>query len=466
MIEIPALTSLPVLSVLVWAPFAGAIGIATVGRGRAFPGRLLAVLFSSVSLAAATLLFLGFDRMRDFRELGAWLPALGVSYELALDRMGSALALWISLLTPLAILYERPEELDRGRIARLLLVETALLGLLAARDAVLFLAFLGAGLTLFTLMPRDTSMRTFFFFQSAGASLALGFAVVCFHLTLVQNGQPSSEIARFTALVTFPDFDRNMFLLGASATALLAPLFLFSAWLRDSVEGLEGGGRLLLLGGWSIAGPLILIRFVLPAFARGALEAAAPVCAIGALGTIYAGAVPSRGRAGDWWVPLLVGFQGLLVLGLLSSDREAVGSGKLAVIHVALGMTALALLRGSRESSTPPATFRSKFLAGAVVAGLLALPSPSGLPIWWVILRAAFASFPTAAILAGLGTIAMATRLVLRLPAMARGAAEPKNALLLLPLLAGWLLLAAAPHRFVEAVVPPAEETAVEEEPE
>lgn len=407
MTEIPALESLPVLSVLVWAPFLGAIVIASLGRDRAFTRRLVALLFASVSLGAAMFLFLGFDRTGDLRELHAWVPQMGVSYELALDRMGSALALWISLLAPLVILSERPEALDRGRVVGLLVVETALLGLVAARDAVLFLAFLGAGLTVFTLMLRESTMRTFFFFQSAGASLASGFLVACFHLALVQNGHPSSEIARFDSLVTFPDLDRKMFLLGAAASAFLAPLFFFSTWLRGSVERLERGGRLLLLGGWSIAGSLILIRLVIPAFPRGALEAAYPVCGIAALGTIYAGAVPSHGRPGSWWVPLLVGFQGLAVLGLLSSDREAIAAGGLAVFHVALGMTVLALLGSSPEDSTPPATFRSKFLAAAVVAGLLALPAPGGLPIWWVILRAAFASFPVAAVLAGLGTIAI-----------------------------------------------------------
>jgi hypothetical protein len=129
-------------------------------------------------------------------------------------------------------------------------------------------------------------------------------------------------------------------------------------------------------------------------------------------------------------------------------------------------MTALALLGSSPEESTPPATFRSKFLAAAVLAGILALPAPGGLPIWWVILRAAFHSFPAAAVLAGLGTIAMAVRLVLWLPAMARGAAEPKNALLLLPLLLWWLLIASAPDRFVGELVPPGEEMSVESEPE
>jgi NADH-quinone oxidoreductase subunit M len=465
MTEIPALQSLPVLSILVWTPFVGAILVASLGTVRSFAGRSLALLFASLSVAAAALLFLGFGGT-DFGELHGWIPQSGVSYELALDRMGAALALWISLLTLLSMMYEKPEELDRGRAVRLLSVETALLGLVAARDAVLFVGFLGAGLTVLTLMLRESRMRTFFFFQSAGASLALGFAVVCFHLALVQNGHPSSEIARFHSLVTFPDLDRRMFLLGAAATAFLAPLLFFSTWLRGSVEGLEGGGRLLLLGGWSIAGSLLLIRLVLPAFPRGALELASPVCAIAALGTIYAGAVPSRGRAGSWWVPMLVGFQGLAVLGLLSSDAGAMTAAGLSVFDVALGMTALALIGSAPEESTPPATFRSKLLAAAVVAALLALPAPGGLPIWWVILRAAFDSFPAAAVLAALGTIAMALRLVLRLPTMARGAAEPKNALLLLPLLLWWALLAAAPARFVDDLVPSGVETAIESEPE
>jgi NADH-quinone oxidoreductase subunit M len=465
MTSIPVVTSLPLLSILVWSPLVGAVATASLGRERTLPARFLALLFASISLAAAGFLCLG-SESRDLVELHAWLPLMGASYELALDRMGSALALWISVLTPLAILSEGRGELDRRKIVLLLVAETALLGLLASRDAVLFLAFLGAGITVFTLMMRESAVRTFFFFQSAGASLALGFAAVCFHLARVQNGLPSTEIARFAGLVTFAELDARMFLLGAAATAFLAPLFPFSVWLRDTVEALSDGGRLLLLGGWSIAGSLIFIRLVMPAFPGGALEEAAPLCGIAALGTIYAGAIPSRGREGIWWVPLLVGFQGLLVLGLLSSEGGAVTAARLSVFHVALGMTALALLGRTGKDSSSPSTWRSRLLAALIVAGLLAPPAPGGLPIWWVILRAAFDSFPTAAVLAGLGTIAMAVRLLLRLPAMARGASDRRNALLLLPLLVWWLLLATAPYRFVEGFVAPGEETTVESEPE
>jgi NADH-quinone oxidoreductase subunit M len=449
-----SLSAVPVLTILVWTPAIGAVlSLCLAPRAR----RVVSLAAASLALALGTWVWLGSGggSPPGLRELHPWIPSLGISYELALDALGAALGVSIALVALLALLGEDPAEDGRRSVPLVLLAETALLGLVLARDVFLFLSFLGLGIFAGTgLITRSRAPR-FFFFHSAGLGLATGFSLAWYHLAFVQSGFPTGEIARFAGLVTYPDFECRTFLLGAAAACCVAPLFPFGSWLQDSAEALPSSGRALFFGGFSLVAALILLRLVLPSVPTGKNECSGWVVVLAALSMIYAALVPYRGEPRRSFVPLLAGAQGLVVLGLLSGDPRAFGAGQLSVLSVGIAFSALAISSDGGENSEVVPTPLSKALAAILVAFVLWLPESSGLPSVLVILRSHWDRFPVATVLATLGAIGMAVRLVLAYPVLARaGAAQPRLKLLRVVPLLVWFFVASSSLAVPEAASP------------
>jgi len=429
----------PILTVLVWTPAVGALLSAVPGEKQAALRRMLSIGFAALSLALASALALTFETFEPGaspRELRRWIPALGLSYDLSVDGFGSILVLWVALLALLALLSTGSRELGRRATCFILLAETAILGLLTAGDGALFLAFYGAGLLVLTLfLGRIEEMKTFFFFQSAGAALAVVYLAISYHLTWVQTGFPSAEIARLPSLVIFPDVQSRMFLLGAAVVAFAAPLFPFTSWVSSATSALATPGRLLLLGGWSLAGTLFFVRAVLPSHARA--EGALVVMALVAVSLLYAG-IATRVS----WAPLLAAFQGLVVLGLLSPTAEGVAAGRAGMLQLALALSTLALGTADSDDARGPAS------TGGIAVAML-------LPASFLVLREQWTTAPATTALAGLGLFLIMLRLVslvlmLKTPRTLL-ALSRRRIVLLLPLVGFWIFSLLAPSRFIPA---------------
>ncbi len=414
-----------ILSVLVWTPAAGALLSALPAEDRWALRRKLSVGSAALSLALATTVSLAFEPGGSPRELRRWVPSLGLSYDFFVDGLGSVLVVWIAFLALLALVSVGSRELGRRAACLILLAETALFGLATAGDGAQFLAFYGAGLLALTLLlGRVGEMKKFFLFQAAGATLALVYIAISYHLIWVQTGFPSAEIARFPSLVMFPDFQNRMFLLGAAVVACAAPLFPLTSWISGAASALAIPGRLLLFGGWSLAGTLFFVRVVLPAHGRS--EGAHYVMVLAALSLLYAGLASRR-----TWAPLLAGFQGLVLLGLLSPTSEGVAAGRAGMLQLALALTTLALWQGDSEDARGTALTR-----GIAVAMFL--------PPCWVVLREQWSTAPALTAIAVLGLLLAMLRPERTFPPLSR-----RQRLLLLPLLGFWVFSLLASSRYL-----------------
>jgi NADH-quinone oxidoreductase subunit M len=442
------LSALPVLTFLVWTPAVGALLALALKNERASLRRSIAIgaALVALALALAAFAFLELGPGSPYREIVPWIPPLGASYELALDPFGSVFTLWVALLVPLVLFSERPEPLDRVTAALLLFGETALLGLFVSGDFILFFSFYGGGLLALSLLHRRPgAMKSFFVYQTAALALQGGLLLACFHLAWSETGFPSAEIARLSSLVTYPDLQSDLFLLGAVAFAFAAPLFPLAAWLKESEESLSAPSLTFLLGGWSLAPASFLVRIVLPAFPLGASEAGGVVSLFAALSLPVAGLVPYRGTKERSFLPALAGLQALSLLGLLSTRSEGVLAGRMGLLELGLGMTALALwTAGAGSTEGLPLTRASRMSALGVVLAVLYLPGESGLPVWWNVLASSWERSPGVALVAGAGLVLIGLRLLFQVPALARAFHRNRRArlLLLLPLFAWWLLLA------------------------
>ena len=147
----------PVLSIITWAPFAGAVLIMFLARHRPRLVRWLAVISTALSLVLSIAIYVAYDREAagfQFYEELALVPPLGINYQLAVDGM----SLLMVLLTSIIIfagsfaswtVKERSQEF----YALLLLLVTGVFGVFVSLDLfVLFLFYEIAVLPMYLLI--------------------------------------------------------------------------------------------------------------------------------------------------------------------------------------------------------------------------------------------------------------------------------------------------------------------------
>ena len=92
---------IPVLSLITWAPFVGALLIMFTARHRPRAVRLIAAISTGVSAALALWLYVAYDRQASgfqFYEKLPLVPPLGINYELAVDGMSLLMVLLTGII--------------------------------------------------------------------------------------------------------------------------------------------------------------------------------------------------------------------------------------------------------------------------------------------------------------------------------------------------------------------------------
>ncbi|HBH02200.1 MAG TPA: NADH-quinone oxidoreductase subunit M, partial [Candidatus Rokubacteria bacterium] len=92
---------MPVLSVITWSPFVGALLIMFTARRRPLAVRLIAVVTTGVSLLLSLWIWVAYDPEAagfQFYEKVALVPPLGIAYELAVDGISLLLVLLTAII--------------------------------------------------------------------------------------------------------------------------------------------------------------------------------------------------------------------------------------------------------------------------------------------------------------------------------------------------------------------------------
>ena len=95
------MTGLPLLSLIIWSPFLGALLIMFTARRHPLAVRLIAAGSTGVSLVLSLAVYVGYDREAagfQFYEKLALVPPLGISYELGVDGMSLLLVLLTAII--------------------------------------------------------------------------------------------------------------------------------------------------------------------------------------------------------------------------------------------------------------------------------------------------------------------------------------------------------------------------------
>ena len=299
------MSGIPVLSLLVFAPWAGALLLVLLPNLGQRACRALTLVFSLSTLGLGLAAAGSFDRADtgyQFVETHRWIASLNVNYHLGLDGLSLILVLLTGLLAPAGLLASQRGDRDPGHFGMLfLLLQGAALGVFLALDFFHWFIFWELSLLpayfLIKCWGGPGAARAAFQFviytMGGSAFLLLGFVAI-FAATgtldfvqLAHLGASGELGARLSALGGF--WPEAVFLGVFLGFAVKVPLYPIHTWLPAAYAEAPTGVSMFLTGILSKMGVYGFLRILWPLF-PGQLHAAALPLLWLALGGVVLGA--------------------------------------------------------------------------------------------------------------------------------------------------------------------------------
>jgi NADH-quinone oxidoreductase subunit M len=483
------MSNLPLLSLLVFTPWAGAALLAILRRTDARTSRLIALIFSLSTLVLAGAALASFDPARtapQFVEKYAWIAALNVNYHLGLDGLSLVLVLLTGIISPVALLASwRIHNSVRLFGALLLALQGAALGVFLALDFFHWFVFWELSLVpaffLIKLWGGRAATRAAYQFVvytiGGSAFMLLGFAAI-FAATR------TLDFVELAALGADGTLAQKLSTTGGWwPLAVKVPLWPFHTWLPPAYAEAPTGVSMFLTGVMSKMGVYGFLRILWPFF-PGELHAVSGTLLWLALGGVVLGAFAAL-RQTD--LKRMVAYSSINHLSycLLALFAVSAGTGGakpaaeaataalsgtiLQIFNHGLSAAALFACVGILEQRAGGERRLNAFggvrTAAPVFAGLcgvalfssLGLPGLNGFVGEFLIFRGVFGLAPWAAAIACLGLLATALFLLTFWQRVFHGPragaatgefadVQPIEYATLLPLVALMFLLGVAPH--------------------
>ncbi|MCA9897576.1 MAG: NADH-quinone oxidoreductase subunit M [Anaerolineales bacterium] len=297
--------------------------------------RRLALVLSLVPIVLVLIMWVNYDRSAaniQFEVVKEWFPAIGASYHMGIDGISLPLFLLTVILTPLAILASFSiEEKVRMYMVLFLVMETAMLGLFASLDLMIFFVFWEFGLVpmyflikLWGGKDRDYASFKFFIYTMAG-SLGLLLSIQVIGLSMGTFDIPTlMDIWVKTTSGTLAGTGLDVELVKSIAYwaffiafAIKVPIWPFHTWLPDAHTQAPTAGSMILAGVLLKLGAYGFVRLVIPLFPQQANQTAVILAWLGAASIVLGGFA----AFGQWDFKRLVAYSsinhmGFVVLGI------------------------------------------------------------------------------------------------------------------------------------------------------
>jgi NADH-quinone oxidoreductase subunit M len=299
------MNSLPLLSLLVFTPWAGAALLALLRRSNARACRAVALIFSLSTLTLGLVVLAGFDASKNAPQLVeryAWITALNVHYHLGLDGLSLVLVLLTGIIAPTALIASwRIERSPRLFGALFLSLQGAALGVFLALDFFHWFVFWELSLVpaffLIKLWGGAGAARAAYQFViytiGGSAFMLLAFAALFAAtgtLDFVELAQRAADGSVAQNLAKVGGWWPHAVFLGVLlGLAVKVPLWPFHTWLPPAYAEAPTGVSMFLTGIMSKMGVYGFLRILWPIF-PGPLHDAAPVLLWLALGGVVLGA--------------------------------------------------------------------------------------------------------------------------------------------------------------------------------
>ncbi|MCA1827634.1 MAG: NuoM family protein, partial [Myxococcales bacterium] len=283
------------LTIVIFLPVAGAVLTALLPSGEGGQHKGIAFIFSLITFVASIPLWTGFHPGGKWawEQKSEWAPSLGISYHVGVDGVALLLFMLTTFLGPIVVLSSWNFIKERVKVycIALLLLETAMLGTLAALDLVLFYVFWEAMLIpMYLLIGMWGSERRiyaavkFFLFTFVGSVLML---LAIFWLWSNAGRKSFDYVDLLNAGVVAGDTQKWLFLAFALAFAIKVPIWPLHTWLPDAHTEAPAAGSVILAGVMLKMGTFGFIRYAMPLFPQAALEYAPAIAVLGVIGIVY-----------------------------------------------------------------------------------------------------------------------------------------------------------------------------------
>ncbi len=255
------------LSLLIFLPALAAVALFLMPRRQEHNAKYVAALFAALNLALALAMYIGFDSLNmalQYTERIEWIDASSftVQYFVGVDGLSATMMLLTGLLFLVAVLISwRIELRPREYFAWLMALQTAVMGVFAAQDLILFFLFWELELVpMFLLISiwgtgrKEYSAMKFVLYTLSGSALMLvGFLVLGFAAGTFDMEQLAQSD------ITDPAISLNaVFFLILAAFAVKLPVIPLHTWLPDAhtdaptAVSVILAGVLLKMGGYGL----------------------------------------------------------------------------------------------------------------------------------------------------------------------------------------------------------------------
>lgn len=290
------------LSVLVWLPIAAAALVSFWPNLTTLQARRFSLLAATALLVWSLWLVVRFDPGQgslQFSESLAWIPPLGLNYQLGVDGLSLPMLVLNTLLTWIA-LYSSPPTVGRPRLyyALMLLVNASMSGGFAAQNLLLFVLFYELGLIplyLLIVIWGDSNRRGYAAMKFLVYTAVSGIFILGAFLGItLSTGTPAAFDYNPQLTAALPQQAQLILLtLLLIGFGIKIPLFPLHTWLPDAYTEASPPVAIILGGVLAKLGTYGLIRFGLVLFpetwqliAPGLASLGALTAALGALAAI------------------------------------------------------------------------------------------------------------------------------------------------------------------------------------
>ena len=290
-------SNLPLLSIAIWLPMLGGVGLLVSGDQQRQRTRWLALLVALATFVVTLPLYCQFDVAASgmqFQELHPWINALNANYHLGVDGLSMPLILLTSFMTVLVVIagWSSVQQQVGKYLACFLFMEGVMIGLFSSQDGLLFYLFWEAMLIPMFLIigiwggaNRVYATIKFFLYTFLGSILLL----ICLIYLYLQTG--SFAFADYYALKLDLVTQQWLFMAFLIAFAVKIPMWPVHTWLPDAHVEAPTGGSVILAAIMLKMGGYGFLRWNLPITPDASQTLAGVVIVLSLIAIVYIGAV-------------------------------------------------------------------------------------------------------------------------------------------------------------------------------
>jgi NADH-quinone oxidoreductase subunit M len=301
---------LPLLSIILFVPLAGALVLLLLKRDNANAIRWTANVVAFLGFAVSLPLWRLYDPQGpDFQlvERATWIPSIHAEYFLGVDGLSVLLILLTTMMGCIAVLSSWTAITERVKeyYIFLLVLQTGMLGAFMSLDFLLFFLFWEVMLVpmyfLIGIWGSDRRLYSaikFFLYTLVGSVvMLLGILALYFHSGSVL-GTPTFDITRLHTLSVPFDLQKWIFLAFFLGFAIKVPMFPFHTWLPDAHTDAPTAGSVILAAVLLKMGTYGFLRFSLPILPDATKYFVPMIFVLSVIGIVYGALVALAQR--DW----------------------------------------------------------------------------------------------------------------------------------------------------------------------